>query len=67
MAGPPISLSSKQQRISQQDFDIVITCMDHLDTSLPPHPMISSASTLLHLVFSVTPSSLTHFTLSLPH
>jgi len=67
MADPPISLSSKQQQISQQDFDIVMTCMDHLDTSLPPHPMIFNASTLRHPIFLVTPSSSTHFTLSLPH
>jgi hypothetical protein len=67
MAGPTISLSSKRRRVLQQDFDIVMTCMDYHDTSPPLHLMIPNASTLLHLISLVTPSSSTHSTPFLPH
>ncbi len=40
--------SSKCWWISQQDFNIVTTCMDYHETSPPLHPMIPIAYTLLH-------------------
>jgi hypothetical protein len=67
MVGPANLLSSKHRQISQQDSNIVMIHMDHHNTSPPPHSMIPNASILPHPVFSVTPSSFTHFTPSLPH
>ncbi len=44
-----------------------MTFMDYHETSSPPHPMIPIASTLLHLVSSITPSSSSCFTPCLPY
>jgi hypothetical protein len=65
MVSLTISLSSKRWHISQQDSNIVMTCMHCHDTSPPPHPMIPN--TWPQLVFLVTFSSSTYFTPSLPY
>jgi hypothetical protein len=67
MASSIVSMSSKCHHVSQQDSDIVIICMDPHDTSPPPHSMILNASTLSHLISSITHSSSTHFTPFLLH
>jgi hypothetical protein len=67
MANPTISSSSKHQWISEQDFDIMMICMDYHETFLPLHLMIPTTSTLFHPVSLVAPSSSSHFTSWLPH
>jgi hypothetical protein len=62
-----VSQISKCQHVSQHDSDIMMTCIDHHKTSLPPHLMIHIASTLLHPVSSVAPNLSLHFTTSRPH
>jgi hypothetical protein len=57
MASPTVSLSSKCRRVSQQDSNIVMTCMDCHDTSPPLHSMIPNTSTLPHVISLVTFSS----------
>jgi len=67
MASLTISPSSKHQGISQQDSDIMMTCMDYHETSLPPHLMIPIAFILFDLVSSIAPNSSSHFTSYLLH
>jgi hypothetical protein len=45
----------------------MIIYMDYYETSPPPHLMIPTASTLLHLVSLVAFSLSSHFTPCLPH
>ncbi len=67
MASPTISPSSKHWWISQQDLDIMMIYMDYHETSLPPHLMIHTAFTLLHLISLITPSLSSHSTSCLLH
>ncbi len=67
MAGLGISLSSKCQHVSQQDTNIMMTCMDCQESSLPPHPTIPTAFTLFHPISSIAPNSFSHFTPCLLH
>jgi hypothetical protein len=63
MAGLADLPLAKHQWVSQQNFDIMMTCMDCHDTSSPFHPIIPNASTLPHQVSSITFSSSTPFLL----
>jgi hypothetical protein len=67
MVGSIVSLSPKHRQVSQQDIDIMMTCVDYHDTFLPLHHMIPTTFTLPHLIFSIAPSSSSHFTSCLPH
>ncbi len=55
MASLAISLSFKRQWVSQPDINIVMTCMDCHETSLPFHWMIPIVFILPHPIFSIMP------------
>lgn len=62
-----VSLTSKCRHVSQQDFDIMMICMNCHDTFLALHLMIAIAFTLPCLVSSITPSLFTHSPIFLLH
>jgi hypothetical protein len=61
MADLVVSPASKYQQVSQQDSNIVMTCIDHRDI------FALSLYDSHHKVFSVAPSSSSHFTPYLFH
>jgi hypothetical protein len=67
MASLAISLSFKRQWVSQPDINIVMTCMDCHETSLPLHRMIPITFILPHPVFSITPILSSNFRPCLLH
>ncbi len=67
MASPGIWPSSNFWWISQQDFNILVTCMDYHATSPPFHLMIFIVNTLFYPISLVAFNLSSHFTTCLHH